>query len=369
MRPRVRQCPRVTRGHDRRADPGGRVRRGVQRTVRVLVAAGSWPRSASSRRSSPGSPTTSWRPSSSSRASCRRCCTRRRSARRSSTSAATGARSPCCPSGSSWSPPSPSRASPSCCCRACRSPPRWRWAPWWPRRTPSPPPPSPAASGCRAGSSPSSRARACSTTRPRSSRSARPSARSAARPRPRDGARLRPGDRRSGSGTGLAVAAIVAPVRRRVEDAVLDTSLSLLVPYVAYLAAEELQAARGCWRSSSPGLVLGHKSPEIQSAGSRVTERTHLAHRPVRPGERRLPADRPAAARAAARGRGRAAVDNAADPGRLPGVTATRHRRPVALDVPRRVPPAAGPGGSGARSRGRRGRTSPSCPGPACAAW
>jgi Na+/H+ antiporter len=76
-----------------------------------------------------------------------------------------------------------------------------------------------------------------------------------------------------GVGTGVAVAAIVTPVRRRVEDAVLDTSLSLLVPYVAYLAAEELHGS-GVLAVVVAGLVLGHKSPEIQSAGSRVTERT-----------------------------------------------------------------------------------------------
>src|SRR3954451_14676341 len=76
-----------------------------------------------------------------------------------------------------------------------------------------------------------------------------------------------------GVGTGVAVAAVVTPVRRRVEDPVLDTTLSLLVPYVAYLAAEELHGS-GVLAVVVAGLVLGHKSPEIQSAGSRVTERT-----------------------------------------------------------------------------------------------
>jgi Na+/H+ antiporter len=75
-----------------------------------------------------------------------------------------------------------------------------------------------------------------------------------------------------GVGMGFAVAAIVVPVRKRVEDAVLDTTLSLVIPYVAYLAAEELHGS-GVLAVVVAGLVLGHKSPEIQSAGSRVTER------------------------------------------------------------------------------------------------
>jgi CPA1 family monovalent cation:H+ antiporter len=75
-----------------------------------------------------------------------------------------------------------------------------------------------------------------------------------------------------GVGTGFVVAWIIVPVRKRLEDPVLDTTLSLLVPYVAYLAAEELHGS-GVLGVVVAGLVLGHKSPEIQSAGSRVTER------------------------------------------------------------------------------------------------
>jgi Na+/H+ antiporter len=76
-----------------------------------------------------------------------------------------------------------------------------------------------------------------------------------------------------GVGAGFVVAAVVTPVRRRLEDPVLDTTLSLLVPYVAYFAAEEFGGS-GVLGVVVAGLVLGHKSPEIQSAGSRVTERT-----------------------------------------------------------------------------------------------
>jgi CPA1 family monovalent cation:H+ antiporter len=77
-----------------------------------------------------------------------------------------------------------------------------------------------------------------------------------------------------GVAVGLAVALVMTPVRRRAgDDPVLDTSLSLLVPYVAYLVAEELHGS-GVLGVVVAGLVLGHRSPDIQSAASRVTERT-----------------------------------------------------------------------------------------------
>jgi Na+/H+ antiporter len=77
-----------------------------------------------------------------------------------------------------------------------------------------------------------------------------------------------------GVAVGLGVAFVMGKVRRRVgEDPVLDTSLSLLVPYVAYLLAEEVHGS-GVLAVVVAGLVLGHRSPDIQSAASRVTERT-----------------------------------------------------------------------------------------------
>jgi monovalent cation/hydrogen antiporter len=77
-----------------------------------------------------------------------------------------------------------------------------------------------------------------------------------------------------GVAVGLGVALVMTPVRRWAgDDPVLDTSLSLLVPYVAYLAAEQLHGS-GVLGVVVAGLVLGHRSPDIQSAASRVTERT-----------------------------------------------------------------------------------------------
>ncbi|MFZ0161708.1 MAG: cation:proton antiporter, partial [Kineosporiaceae bacterium] len=76
-----------------------------------------------------------------------------------------------------------------------------------------------------------------------------------------------------GVGVGWAVAAVVTPIRRRVHDPVLDTTVSLLVPYVAMIAAEAAGGS-GVLAVVLAGLILGHRSPAIQSASSRVTERT-----------------------------------------------------------------------------------------------
>ncbi len=76
-----------------------------------------------------------------------------------------------------------------------------------------------------------------------------------------------------GALAGWILAELISVVRRRLEDPVLDTSLSLIAPYVAYIAAEELHGS-GVIAVVVAGLILGHRSPEIQSAASRVTERT-----------------------------------------------------------------------------------------------
>ena len=72
---------------------------------------------------------------------------------------------------------------------------------------------------------------------------------------------------------GWVVAEVASVVRRRVEDPVLDTTLSLVVPYAAYLLAEHYHGS-GVLAVVLAGLLLGHRSPEIQSAASRVVERT-----------------------------------------------------------------------------------------------
>ena len=76
----------------------------------------------------------------------------------------------------------------------------------------------------------------------------------------------------AGVAVGWLVAHLVSAVRRRVEDPVQDTALALLAPYLAFLPAEELHGS-GVLAVVVCGLMLGHRSSEIQSAGARVTER------------------------------------------------------------------------------------------------
>ena len=75
-----------------------------------------------------------------------------------------------------------------------------------------------------------------------------------------------------GVGIGVVVALVVGLVRRREDDTVIDTALSFLVPYLAYLPAEKVHAS-GVLAVVVAGLLLGHKSPVIQTASSRMSER------------------------------------------------------------------------------------------------
>ena len=70
---------------------------------------------------------------------------------------------------------------------------------------------------------------------------------------------------------GLVVAFVFARVRRVVDDPVLDTVLSLLAPFVAYLAAERVHGS-GVLAVVVTGVVLAHKSHLLQSGASRLAE-------------------------------------------------------------------------------------------------
>ena len=71
---------------------------------------------------------------------------------------------------------------------------------------------------------------------------------------------------------GVVVFMAVAGVRRRITDPLMDTSLSFVVPFAAFVAAEEIHAS-GVIAVVIAGLLLGHKAPIIQDAQSRVLER------------------------------------------------------------------------------------------------
>jgi CPA1 family monovalent cation:H+ antiporter len=84
-----------------------------------------------------------------------------------------------------------------------------------------------------------------------------------------------------GVAVGLLVALIVIPIRVRITTPVFDTAISILVPFAAYLPAEALNIGgfhgSGVISVVTAGLILGHKSPVIQSGQSRLSERVNWA--------------------------------------------------------------------------------------------
>ena len=71
---------------------------------------------------------------------------------------------------------------------------------------------------------------------------------------------------------GIVFFVVVAKVRRWIADPVTDSAISLVVPFAAYVLAEELHAS-GVLAVVIAGLLLGHKAPVLQSAQSRIAER------------------------------------------------------------------------------------------------
>jgi Na+/H+ antiporter len=75
-----------------------------------------------------------------------------------------------------------------------------------------------------------------------------------------------------GVGIGLLVGWLVSLVRRQLRAPVLDTSLSLVAPYLAFISAQLLHGS-GVLAVVIAGLLLGYRSPTVQSAEARVAER------------------------------------------------------------------------------------------------
>lgn len=75
-----------------------------------------------------------------------------------------------------------------------------------------------------------------------------------------------------GAIVGFVVFWVVARLRQRITDPLMDTGISFLVPFAAYVAAEEIEAS-GVIAVVVAGILLGHKAPIIQTAQSRITER------------------------------------------------------------------------------------------------
>ena len=74
-----------------------------------------------------------------------------------------------------------------------------------------------------------------------------------------------------GVAIGLAFFLVVGLVRKHVTEPVLDTGLSLVTPFAAYVAAEQVNAS-GVISVVVAGLLLAHKSHVLQTAQSRIAE-------------------------------------------------------------------------------------------------
>jgi monovalent cation/hydrogen antiporter len=76
----------------------------------------------------------------------------------------------------------------------------------------------------------------------------------------------------AGIGSGLILARIAEWFERRIDDAPIEIAVSILIPYAAYLTAEEIHAS-GVLAVVAAGLYLGRKSPQIFSAAVRLQAR------------------------------------------------------------------------------------------------
>ena len=81
---------------------------------------------------------------------------------------------------------------------------------------------------------------------------------------------------------GLAFFVVVGYARKHVTEPTIDSALSFLTPFAAYVTAEEIHIPMGGEHEAHAsgvvavvvvGLLLGHKSPIIQTAQSRIAER------------------------------------------------------------------------------------------------
>lgn len=71
---------------------------------------------------------------------------------------------------------------------------------------------------------------------------------------------------------GLAVGWVLSMIRKQLRAPVLDTSLSLITPYLAFILAQSFGGS-GVLAVVIAGLLLAYRSPSIQSAEARIAER------------------------------------------------------------------------------------------------
>jgi CPA1 family monovalent cation:H+ antiporter len=74
-----------------------------------------------------------------------------------------------------------------------------------------------------------------------------------------------------GVGFGFVVGWVLAQIRKRLRSPVLDTSLGLVTPYLAFIPSQLLHGS-GILAVVVAGLYLGYRSPTIQTAEARIAE-------------------------------------------------------------------------------------------------
>jgi len=76
----------------------------------------------------------------------------------------------------------------------------------------------------------------------------------------------------AGAAVGAVLGFAVSWVRAKLTDPLTDTAISFVVPFVAYLLAEELHGS-GVLAVVAAGIIIGHKSPAILSGSARLSSR------------------------------------------------------------------------------------------------
>ena len=168
-----------------------------------------------------------------------------------------------------------------------------------------------------------------------------------------------------GIAIGIAVGYVVALLRKALDDAPTEITISLVTPYFAYLPAEALGVS-AVLAAVTAGIYLGWRSPELITPGHSDPGLLGVGDPRLRPQRRALHARR---APAAERHRRDQPDVDALDPrGRGRGLR-RGHRHPLPVGLPRhlRAAPALAPRAR-ARARRRTGSSRPSWRGPACAA-
>jgi Na+/H+ antiporter len=74
-----------------------------------------------------------------------------------------------------------------------------------------------------------------------------------------------------GALSGLAMAVAIGFARRKIDDPVIDTTLSFVAPFAAYVLAERVHGS-GVLAVVVTGIALGHRSHLLQSGASRLSE-------------------------------------------------------------------------------------------------